>query len=75
VNSENELTTRLRQLKHRARSLGVSADAGVRFCAFLFRHRIYLQDRHCSVGVQLDFLDKLGESTVETGKRAKSASN
>jgi hypothetical protein len=69
--SENELKIRLRQSKCRARSPSVSADAGVRFCPFLFRHRNHVQDRHSSVGVQLDLLDELGESTVETRKREK----
>jgi hypothetical protein len=67
--SENEHEIRLRQFKHRARNLGVSADAGVRFCAFLFRYRTYVQDRHSSISVQPNLLDKLGESTVETRKR------
>jgi hypothetical protein len=67
--SGNELENRLRQSKWRARSLSVSADASVRFCTFLFRHRTHVQDRHSSIGVQRDILDKLGESTVETRKR------
>ena len=71
MNSENELTTRLRQLKHRARSLGVSADAGVRFCTFLFRHRVHVQDRYSSIGVQRNLLDNLGDPNVETRKRGQ----
>jgi len=47
----NELEIRLKKLERRARNLGVSADASVRFRNFLFRHGIYVQNRHSSVGV------------------------
>jgi hypothetical protein len=74
VNSRNELTIRLRQLKHSAGNISVGVDAGVRFRAFLFRHRTHIQDRHSSVNVQHNLLDKSSEPTVGTRKREKISS-
>jgi hypothetical protein len=72
--SENELEIRLTRFKRRARSHSFSADAGVRFCTFLFRDGTHLQDRHSSVSVQHNLFDKFGEPTVETRKRDEIAS-
>jgi hypothetical protein len=65
----NELEIRLEKLERRARNFSASADAGIRFRNFLFRHGTHVQDRHSSVGVQLNLLDNLGEPSVETGER------
>ena len=65
----NELENRLRQHESSARSSSFCADAGFRFCTFLFRHEIHVQDRHSRVGVQRDLLDEFGEPTIETRER------
>jgi len=67
----NELEIRLEKLERRARNFSASADAGVRFRNFLFRHGIHVQDRHSSVGVQHSLLDNLGESNAETGEKGQ----
>jgi hypothetical protein len=67
----NELEIRLEKLEWRARTFSASANAGVRFRNFLFRHGIHVQDRRSSVGVQRSLLDNLGESNVETGEKGQ----
>jgi hypothetical protein len=72
VTATNEFEIRVRQFKWRARNSGLSADVGVIFCAFLFRHGNYVQNRHSSLGVHHHLLDKLGEPTSKTRRKENS---